>query len=83
MPDVQVFKGRDVRERRDETDEGESMTVEQRRRCKRCKYAKVMSSTEYYCDYLLMVGHRRPCKIDNCTAFEAVGKQRNRSKYPL
>lgn len=39
-------------------------------KCKKCRYGKHMQWGEYYCDYLTMVGHRRPVKAAECKIYK-------------
>lgn len=39
-------------------------------KCFECKYGKRLNSAnEYYCDYLEIVGHKRPVKADECKIY--------------
>lgn len=43
--------------------------------CKSCKYGKVYNSNEYHCDYYLMTGKRRNCKVGECDKYEKKEKK--------
>ena len=48
------------------------------KQCKKCLYRAYIacSGQEYYCSYILLMGHRRPCDPSpNCTVFKPYNKK--------
>ena len=37
----------------------------------------------YYCDYLLMTGHKRPIKAEDCAGWDKAGKWRGPGPEPV
>lgn len=57
------------------------------KRCKDCKYSRLLTaqidhSQTYYCDYISIENHPRPCEAgDNCTVFAKRRKKRRGKAY--
>lgn len=44
---------------------------DQNKRCTACRYGRRLNrwTTEYYCDYLRIAGHKRPCSFADCKGY--------------
>lgn len=49
--------------------------------CKKCKYrGREMGGYRTTCDYIVIVGHSRGCKVENCNKYEP-GKKIKTNKH--
>ena len=54
-----------------------------KKKCKTCIYGCSLGG-DWGCDYIGIVGHRRPCKAENCTEYKKIdGDGRKKSYMPL